>query len=370
MLGVLITFVIILLGIAIALVVYNINLKNKLHTLNNTNQKITSLSVLQDFMNTISEQSSADEKIKKINEILIEKYEIRYSTIVIYNGVEYEIKASNVEEKHWDTLKNLHNEPVFSDSIQTATPKYITINGENEKLPYLKMEYARAKSAMFFPLYIDNIYIGYWIIEGNKQNEFDNVDTTVLEVVKNNIISVFKTIENQRILGNLVREDKYSGLKTIEYLYSDARGIIDRYPTSAVCVFKIINLEKINEKISRKTSNTVIAKVCDVIKENLSSEYVFVRYNGPKFAIVFSGSDVEGVAQFMKNVKKKVETIKIEPREDYRFVSADKRIPYVVPALNVVISTYYKGTALEGVISKLEEYLDSADNTESDINYL
>lgn len=370
MLGILIAFVIILLGIAIALVVYNMNLKNKLQTLNNTNQKVMSLSVLQEFMNTISEQSTADDKIKKINEILIEKYEIKYSTIVIYNGAEYEIKASNVEEKHWATLKNLHSEPVFSDSIQTATPKYITINNDNEKLPYLKMEYARAKSAMFFPLYIDNVYIGYWIIEGSKPHEFDNVDTTILEVVKNNIVAVFKTIETQRILDNLVRDDEYSGLKTVEYLYSEARTVIDRYPTSAVCVFKIINLPKINDKVSRKTGNEVIAQVCKVIKDNLSNEYFFVRYQGPKFAIVFSGSDVEGVAQFMKNVKKKVEATKIKPKEDYKTMLNEKIVPYVVPAINVAISTYYKGTALEGVISKLEEYLDEANPTESDINYL
>ena len=87
-------------------------------------------------------------------------------------------------------MKNLQSEKVFIDSIQTATTKYITVSEENDKLPYLKMEYARAKSAMFFPLYIDNVYIGYWIIEGSKPNEFDNIDTTVLEVVKNNIISV------------------------------------------------------------------------------------------------------------------------------------------------------------------------------------
>ena len=370
MLGILIAFVIILLVIAIALVVYNMNLKNKLQALKNTNEKVTSLSVLQDFMNTISEQSKADEKIKRINDILIEKYQIKYSTIVIYNGAEYEIKASNVEEKHWETLKNLHNEEVFSDSIQTATPKYITINNENERLPYQKMEYARAKSAMFFPLYIDNVYIGYWIIEGSKPHEFDNVDTTILEVVKNNIISVFKTIENQRIIDNLVREDKHSGLKTVEYLYSEARAIIDKNPTSAVCLFKIINLEKINNKVSRKTGDAVIATVCEIIKENLSNEYFFVRYNGSKFAIVFSGSDVEGVAQFMKSVKSNVETTKVKAREDYKVLDEEKRIPYVVPELNVAISTYYKGTALEGVISKLEEYLDGASSTESDINYL
>lgn len=368
--GALIALVIILLGIAIALVVYNVNLKNKLQTLSNTNEKVTSLSILQDFMNTISEQITADEKIKKINEILIDKYQIKYSTIVIYNGAEYEIKASNVEEKHWNTLKNLQSEKVFSDSIQTATTKYITVNSENEKLPYLKMEYARVKSAMFFPLYIDNIYIGYWIIEGSKLHEFDNVDTTVLEVVKNNIISVLRTVENQRIINNLVRDDTYSGLKSVEYLYSEARTVIDKYATSAVCVFKLVNLPKINERVSRKTGNQVITQVCNLIKDNLSNEYFFVRYNGPKFAIVFSGSDVEGVAQFMSDIKGKVEKLKIHPGEDYKANTKAKAIPYVVPKINVVITTYYKGTALEGALAKLEEYLDGVDENESDINYL
>ena len=223
---------------------------------------------------------------------------------------------------------------------------------------------------MFFPLYIDNIYIGYWIIEGAKPHEFDNVDTTVLEVVKNNIISVLKTVENQRIINNLVREDVYSGLKTVEYLYSEAKTVIDKYPTSAVCLFKIINLPKINEKVSRKTGNEVITQVSNLIKNNLSNEYFFVRYIGPKFAIAFSGSDVEGVAQFMRDIKEKVEKLKVMSREDYQVKANDKTIPYVIPKINVVITTYYKGTALEGALAKLEEYLDGVDQNESDINYL
>ena len=36
--------------------------------------------------------------------------------------------------------------------------------------------------------------------------------------------------------------------------------------------------------------------------------------------------------------------------------------------LNFVITTYYKGTALEAVLKKLEEYLDTASADESDIN--
>ena len=39
-----------------------------------------------------------------------------------------------------------------------------------------------------------------------------------------------------------------------------------------------------------------------------------------------------------------------------------------MPKINMVLTTYYKGTALESVNKKLEEYLDNADKNENDIN--
>ena len=140
--------------------IYNMSIHKKIEAFQNINQQITSLNVLQDFMDTISETSSVDEKLKRINEILIEKYSIKYSTIVVYNGAEFGIKASNVAEKHWDVLKNLQSEPVFKDSIETGIPKYIKVEKEGETLPYQKMEFGRAKAAMIFSLYIDNVYKG------------------------------------------------------------------------------------------------------------------------------------------------------------------------------------------------------------------
>jgi len=341
------------------------SIHKKVDAFKNIDQQITSLNVLQDFMNTVSETSSADEKLQRINDILIEKYKIKYSTIVVYNGADYEIKASNVMEKHWETLKNLQSEPVFRDSIETATPKYITVNSENEKLPYQKMEFGRAKSAMFFPLYIDNVYIGYWIIEGSTPHEFDNTDTTILEVVKNNIISVLKTVENQSIVEKIVRDDEYSELKTAEYLYTEGKKVIDKYDTSTVCLFKITNLVTINETVSRKTGDKTINQICNIIKQNLAPEYLFVRYMGPKFAIVFSGVELQAVEEFMKAMKAQIEVLKITPADDYNGKEVE-----VSPVINIALAKYYKGTALVGVTKKLEEYLDTANSAESNINYL
>ena len=257
--------------------VYNMSIHKKITNFNNLNQKVTNLNILQDFMDTISKTSSVEEKIEQINNIIIERYQIKYSTIVVYDGTKYIVRASNVDQKHWEALSDLQSEEIFKESIQTSIPKYVTVEAEGERLPYQKMEFARAKCAMFFPLYIDNVYIGYWLLEGNQPHEFDTVDTTMLEVIRNNIVAILKTVQNQKIIESIVRNDKYSTLKTAEYLYGEGRKTIDQYTTSTVCMFRITNLEEINEDISRKTGDTIITKVCEIIKTN--GLYFLCRYS-------------------------------------------------------------------------------------------
>ena len=340
-------------------------------------------------MNAIGEDISVDEKIKKVNEILVDRFGIKYSTIVVFDGAEYELKATNVEEKHWETLKNLHTEDIFKESIVNSTSKYITIDNDDEKLPYQKMEFGRAKSAMFFPLYIDNVYIGYWFIESGEKHAFDNIDTAILDVVKDNIVAILKTVNYQSTMENIPRDDLFSGLKSAEYLYGTAKKVIDKYVISTVCMFKIINLPEINNTFSREIGNKIITEVSKTIKTSLSNEYIFVRYMGPKFVIVFSGVEPESVIGFITDIKKYAEQIKIETTEEKKKTrkttkkkkeeepdnseektTTKSKNKAASPKLNFVVSTYYKGTALDGVTKKLEEYLDNAPNNESNINYV
>jgi len=374
---VIIAVVVILVLIILGLVIYNIKIHRNIQKLRNTNQQITNLSVVQDFINAIGETSTVDEKIKKINDVLIERYEIKYSTIVVFNGAEYEIKASNVDEKHWNSLKGLHELEMFKDSIETATPKYVTVNSESERLPYQKMEFGRAKSAVFFPLYIDNVYIGYWIMESGTPHDFDNVDITVLEVIKENIVSVLKTVVHQKTLESIVRKDLFTGLYSEEYLYGEGKKVIDQYTVSTICMFKITNIQQINNNFSRELGNKVIKEISEYVKTSLSDEYVFVRYMGPKFVIAFSGVETEGVGDFLNDIKTNIEGMKIsltaEEIEQYNLgvrikKKTEKDLKEIaVPRLNFVISSYYKGTGLEEILKKLEEYLDNAEISESDI---
>jgi len=138
-------------------------------------------------------------------------------------------------------------------------------------------------------------------------------------------------------------------------------------------MFKIINIEEVNEKISRKLGNKLIRVVSKIFKENISSEYIFVRYMGPKFVIAFSGVDASGVIDFLEDMKLKIEKQvislgEIKQEDENKKMKAAKTKKECTPSLNFVISSYYKGTQLEEVTRKLELYLDNADTKESEIN--
>ena len=72
---------------------YNISIHKKVDAFKNIDQQITSLNVLQDFMNTISETSSVDEKLKNngespyFEELLARIRDIRSSEKIFWRKV-------------------------------------------------------------------------------------------------------------------------------------------------------------------------------------------------------------------------------------------------------------------------------------------
>ena len=87
---------------------------------------------------------------------------------------------------------------------------------------------------------------------------------------------------------------------------------------------------------------------------------------GPKFVIAFSGVELNGVAEFINELKEKLENTIISLNETNDEEEESKKME-VCPKLNFTLSTYYKGTGLEEVLKKQEEYLDNCDANESNI---
>ena len=144
-------------------------------------------------------------------------------------------------------------------------------------------------------------------------------------------------------------------------------------------MFKISNIEEIN-RIARELGDKVITAVSQNIKSSISENYIFVRYMGPKFVIVFSGAESDGVSDFINEIKETTESLKISLKDSENVEEVDLETKKskrrkkrreeieVSPSLNFVVATYYKGTGIEEVLKKLEKYIDDASKEESQIN--
>ena len=118
-----IILIIVLLLIAIVvLIVYNIQLQRKIEEKENLEERRNKLSVIQEFLTIAGDSESVDDKLRRINEIVIDKYNIKYSTIVVFDGAEYTIKASNVDKMHYETLSNLHTDEILLVLILFCLP--------------------------------------------------------------------------------------------------------------------------------------------------------------------------------------------------------------------------------------------------------
>ena len=124
-----------------------------------------------------------------------------------------------------------------------------------------------------------------------------------------------------------------------------------------------------------------MTEISNIVKTKMSSQYIFVRYMGPKFVIVFSGVEEDSVEEFLRDLKNEIEDLDIleEAQEISKIriikgrkvrVKEYKEQTSASPKINFVISTYYKGTGIEQLTKRLEEYIDNADKQENQINYI
>ena len=153
-------------------------------------------------------------------------------------------------------------------------------------------------------------------------------------------------------------------------------------------MFRIANIEEVN-KISRELGNKLITETSKYIQNNISDTYIFVRYMGPKFVIVFCGVDSEAVLEFINEIKDSVENLEVKLENNFEIKELDelkeenskletksnkkgrrkkkREIKTATPQLNFVISTYYKGTGLEEVLRKMENCIDEESKEDAQI---
>ncbi len=319
-----VTIIIFLLG-------YNVHTNRNLEQAKKSKKSFSRILALRDIMNISASSKSSKEKMEELNKVLIEKMDIDYSTIVYYNGLEYITKVTNISDIEISNMENdilyIQNLNIFKEAIDKREFKYITVDKQEEELPYLENRKNIIKSVIFYPMTSKGKYIGYWLIESKKVKAFENVDIQILENLKQAIRNTIEVLSYEEAIETMVRDDKFSELKTMEYLQTEGKMLLEQYNKPQIVMFRIDNLEEVNEEFSRNAGNVLITEVTKKIHSITRGDNIFVRYIGPKFIIILDDkkniednikeNNTDGIIQkndymeVLKNIKENVENIKL-----------------------------------------------------------
>ena len=315
-----VTIIIFLLG-------YNVHTNRNLEQAKKSKKSFSRILALRDIMNISASSKSSKEKMEELNKVLIEKMDIDYSTIVYYNGLEYITKVTNISDIEIPNMEKdilyIQNLNIFKEAIDKREFKYITVDKQEEELPYLENRKNIIKSVIFYPMTSKGKYIGYWLIESKRVKAFENVDIQILENLKQAIRNTIEVLSYEEAIETMVRDDKFSELKTMEYLQTEGKMLLEQYNKPQIVMFRIDNLEEVNEEFSRNAGNVLITEVTKKIHSITRGDNIFVRYMGPKFIIILDDkknieeNNTDDIIQknnymeFLKNIKENVENIKL-----------------------------------------------------------
>lgn len=301
--------------------------------------------IMQRMFELMSSYIPAANKIEELNKIILDVFASEYSSICLYDGTHHEIKASNVEETFKTSLRDLSDDKNFKNNITQNISKYMVTTG-NRMLGYKSAMERKIKSAMFSPIYYNEMYMGFWILEDKAESAYDNILKEELAKLKANIGVFIENITSQESIENAHNTDKQTGFYNNIYLYSVVRKKTASVENSTIVLMQFMNLPAINDKYGRETGDKLLKRASNTLSEMMSKDAILIRHSGGKFCIVTPGATPDMIHPQMERY---LSSLKLQQE----MVENAK----VALETNITIHNIKKQSNLDKEIMKMSEYI-------------
>lgn len=303
--------------VVIALIIYNISINKNIKKVELAKEQFKKLVVLKKLTEITSTSETVENKLKQINDLVVDEFKIEYSTFIIFNGKEYTVKASNIPMKvNIDKITGSEIFKILENEYLQGKEKYITAETNLE----YNNDGRNIKSALFIPIVYNEKFMGIMLVESEKAYAFDNINMELLNTVKQAVLELIYTLSYEKTLQTYVKKDELTKLYSNEYMLTKGKYELDKYDESILTMIKLSDVLQINNMYGREVGNKVISKVITTIQTVLEAEnIIFVRYYGIKFLIAFLGMNEQKHQQLMEKLKQELSKITI-----YEFVDEEK----------------------------------------------
>lgn len=340
-------YILFLLIIVLAILIFllDFDYKRKLKKYTNKTELLLK-ELVQDMLNIMSLDIKATDKIVSLNEAFLNKFQMKYSSICLFDGYTYEVKASNVEKEYVSLLKDIVNDVSFKSNVVKRNVKYL-VSSKNKTLLYKSAIERNIKSALFIPIFFEENYLGFILFEDISLNNLEKLNKDIIVEFRKNVANFIENIEFQNVLETANIIDSQTNFYNNVYLYSNARKFLATYNNSAMIVIKLANLPSINDKYDRNVGNLLLVKLANTTKEVLGNDNIYIRYSGLRIIVFIKNKTAESVQPL-------VELLLSSYKNIYEYVNDDK----VSIDTQILIHTLKKQNNIEKEIQKTMSYID------------
>jgi diguanylate cyclase (GGDEF)-like protein len=278
----------------------------------------STITILQEIMGILGSKIPASKKIENVNHILIERFGISYSTIVECNDHENIIKASNLPLDMQNELRYIDKEKIFAETLENNIPKYITAL---QPLNYSTASERGIYSALIFPLYTEEEYRGFWILEDVRNNAFDNIEKTQLSIIKDNITLVLQNndyainLENKtseleianKKLEEMANRDGLTGAFNKAFMHKKLDEVFNGNRRQAsLMMMDIDHFKNYNDKNGHMEGDNLLRSLASLLGDSLRDKDMLFRFGGEEFVILFPDTGKEDIVMVADRIRQRV----------------------------------------------------------------
>ena len=277
----------------------------------------STVTILQEIMVILGAKIQASQKLERINEILINRFDIAYSSIVERTENGNIIKASNVPSDLYEYIVNLDKLPEFEESMKQDVPKYIT---RTRTLDYQTADERNIRSVLIFPLFREDEYRGFWVLEDIRNSAFDNVKVQ-LSIIKDNITLVLQnndyavSLENKTFaleiankkLEEMANRDGLTGAFNKSFMHKTLDTVFNgNNRRNSLAIMDIDHFKNYNDKNGHMEGDNLLRSLAQLITDSLRESDMLFRFGGEEFVILFADTGREDAIMVAERIRQKV----------------------------------------------------------------
>lgn len=278
----------------------------------------STITILQEIMVILGSKIPTSNKLEKINHVLIERFGIPYSTIIESCEQGNIVKTSNLPPEMYDEIAEVDKEKAFKETLKNNVPKYLS---SAQMLDYPTAADRGIRSALIFPLYREEKYQGFWILEDNRNNAFDMIEKTQLSIIKDNITLVLQNNDYAISLENKTSELEEANEKLEEMANRDGlTGAFNKAfmhkkldetfngnrRQAAVIIMDIDHFKNYNDKNGHMEGDNLLRSLAALLNDSLRDKDMLFRFGGEEFVILFPETSHEDVVMVSERIRQRV----------------------------------------------------------------